>query len=928
MVAWKIVVAVLLGSIVAQAMAAELPKGKTFTNSIGMTFVRIEPGEFLMGCRARTHGLPNVKANGPVLSNPERGNYDEYPVHKVRITRAMYMGAAAVTIEQYRRFDPKWAPEAVLVNGRKARKGGPKYKGPWVVGVSGSDAAAFCKWLSKKEGRPYRLPTEAEWEYACRAGTAGWFHTGKRYPKPDEANAFGLTGMHTSVGQWCHDWYGPYSDADQDDPVGPAFGYCRVIRGGGVVIDRSAGNSFFRRSANRAGLPPDFRSVKPVGFRVVCGQMPTTTPTPYEPPTAHQAVKQTTAAHVKAGPDPKTPYFRIRPVHPMPMDASSPSAFAGYNHCPALAAAPNGDLIALYYDGPQVEYGPGVILAGMRLRFGADEWDRPCVFMTLPDVNDHAPLLWNDRGALRLFWGHDLDGSPFRWSASPDSGATWSPIQVVIPTGKAGSFSAQPINTAFRDKAGNLYVACDGAGGRSFLWVSRDDGKTWQDTGGRTTGRHSGFVHLDDGRIFCMGGKNANVDGMQPQNVSTDLGKTWTASASIFPVCGGGQRPALLRLASGRLFFACDYKPNFYRDRKPPARVADLSIKPDQAACFVTVSDDNGKTWSKWRKLPGVRSIGYAAAAQAPNGVIHLITSKGRPCMHFAMNEAWILSGAEARDTGATPPAGNEKAITGEEKFPSGRRRATWSAVIGPDGRFSLHGTETWYRQDGKKHWQMTWNAGRKDGAETCWGPDGKVRWIFQHRLDGTRTETRYGSAGGKSLEARWRRGRLGAVKRWGPDGKPIARESIAAQWSARQGLRVGRLAYGDRWYTYSRVPKDLVGAEYIRPANNSMSNRAETLAAFTLTRDADVYVGHDPGGKVPAWVAEWNKGGEVAVRNTRYDLYAQRFKAGQAVRLGPIPGGRSMYLVIVKAAGGAKDAPAISDLKVHDGTALKPAGD
>ena len=128
---------------------AEMPAGRQFANSLGMEFVRVEPGEFLMGCRGRTHGLPNVRPGGPAASNPEWGNFDEHPAHKVRISRAFYLGVAEVTIDQYRKFAPAYTLDATLPGGQKLRKGGRGYKGPWVGGVSWQDAGAFCRWLSK-----------------------------------------------------------------------------------------------------------------------------------------------------------------------------------------------------------------------------------------------------------------------------------------------------------------------------------------------------------------------------------------------------------------------------------------------------------------------------------------------------------------------------------------------------------------------------------------------------------------------------------------------------------------------------------------------------------------------------------------------------------------------------------------------------------
>jgi formylglycine-generating enzyme len=168
-----------------------------------------------------------------------------------------------------------------------------------VMYVSWNDATEYCKWLSKKTGMEFRLPTEAEWEYACRAGTATPFSTGKNittdqanyngnypytgYPKGKYVgkttpvgtyppNAWGVYDMHGNVWEWCSDWYGKdYYDICKNqgvvtDPRGPEFGADRVLRGGGWY--RKAGSL---RSAYRSYVPPD-RRFRRCGFRLSRGQ--------------------------------------------------------------------------------------------------------------------------------------------------------------------------------------------------------------------------------------------------------------------------------------------------------------------------------------------------------------------------------------------------------------------------------------------------------------------------------------------------------------------------------------------------------------------------------------------------------------------------------------------------------------------------------
>ena len=159
-------------------------KGQVITNAIGMELIWIPAGEFMMGCRKIL--IP------------------EYPV---RINRGFWMGVHEVTHAQYKAImgkNPNW----LFKVDEKA-----------VNDVSWINAAEFCRLLSKKEGKVYRLPTEPEWEYACRAGTNTDFWWGDEYKQSTEANPFGLYGMHGNVGEWCErSWsaYDYYSNPELD----------------------------------------------------------------------------------------------------------------------------------------------------------------------------------------------------------------------------------------------------------------------------------------------------------------------------------------------------------------------------------------------------------------------------------------------------------------------------------------------------------------------------------------------------------------------------------------------------------------------------------------------------------------------------------------------------------------------------------------
>ncbi len=283
--------------------------GSRVTNSIGMVLVSIPAGSFVMGSPASE---PGRMAN-------------EGPAHRTVISRPVYMGAHEVTVGQFRTFveDSGYVTEAErdtrggfgidFATGRVRQDStcdwrNPKFPGHEqsddhpVVLVSWNDAEAFCRWLSEREGVTYRLPTEAEWEYACRGGTstAYWsgdapatlagvanvadrslarvmpledapagFDDGHAFTAPVGSfapNALGLYDMHGNVWEWCADWYDPdfYDRSPIEDPAGPAAGDFRVIRGGGW-LNGPARN----RSAQRIYFAPSFRYCLLSGFRVV-----------------------------------------------------------------------------------------------------------------------------------------------------------------------------------------------------------------------------------------------------------------------------------------------------------------------------------------------------------------------------------------------------------------------------------------------------------------------------------------------------------------------------------------------------------------------------------------------------------------------------------------------------------------------------------
>lgn len=270
----------------------------TWANSLGMVFVQVPAGTFWMG------GAPPVETLAqtyPLLENKRFTELiDEAPAHEVLISQAFYLGQHEVTVGQFQRFveasgyqpeseadgtggygyNPHYDP-ATTRRGDAFEGRAPRYS--WrnpgfaqgadhpVVNVTWNDAQALARWLSRTEGHPYRLPTEAEWEYACRAGTrtlyphgnnpqglvqvantfdqeaaplwARWRQhalagsDGHAFTAPVGSyapNAFGLHDMLGNAWEWVADWHEDdyYTTSPRNDPQGPTEGSVRVRRGG------------------------------------------------------------------------------------------------------------------------------------------------------------------------------------------------------------------------------------------------------------------------------------------------------------------------------------------------------------------------------------------------------------------------------------------------------------------------------------------------------------------------------------------------------------------------------------------------------------------------------------------------------------------------------------------------------------------------
>ncbi len=683
---------------------------REFVNSIGMRFIRIEAGTFRMGENREIgeewidplcYPARSELAKRFPEMDPSRfhlpahyfrsGDYDEHPVHMVSIRDPFYMGAFEVTNAQYERFDPSH-------RSLRGKMGFSHKDDEAVIFVSWQDAIRFCQWLSRKEKRPYRLPTEAEWEYAARAGSDTLFFTGNTLPPAYRknarstsfasvedrvsleigttvANAWGLFDMIGNVEEWVSDWYGPYRAESQTDPVGPADGSFKISRGGSHGTD-----PYYLRSANRMASLPQTSSWL-IGFRVVQGRSPKTKPFPVSSP--ESGANSSSPSPQSKAMDPQKPFFLgPRRYVKIPPEARGP-LFPHHNHDAAITDCPNGDLLAIWYTCGQ-ERGRELAVAAARLPRGSGEWEPAFPFWDTPDRNDHCPALWFDgKQTLYHFNGVSAAG---RWEplailmrTSIDNGYTWSRARLIAPDFGLRNMVGEPV---LQTADGSILFGAD-AGGGSTVWISRDHAKTWSDPGGTIRGVHAGIVELKDGRLLALG-RGQNIDGWMPASYSSDRGATWVSQASPFPPIGGGQRAALLRLKEGAIFFA-SFAKNI-RDFEPATETA--NDERGQTNLFAALSFDEGKSWPVRKVISdglpehGAATTdgalilmspdrsepqGYLSVCQAKDGRIHLISSWN----HYAFNVAWLK-----QETGTPKPGPEFRNLSARESLTQAFRKS------------------------------------------------------------------------------------------------------------------------------------------------------------------------------------------------------------------------------------------------------------
>jgi sulfatase modifying factor 1 len=635
-------------------------------NSPGIQWVKIPAGEFKMGSEGKGE------------------NADEAPAHEVRLTKSFLMSATEITNRQYELFDPSHKKLRGL-------NGFSNEDDEAAVFISYEEAIAYCKWLSAKEKKQCRLPTEAEWEYACRAGTSTAFFTGdelpaiyhkqqvnERDPKPvslrvaqTPANAWGLFDMHGNVEEWCIDWYGPYTPQKQIDPVGYADGLFRVTRGGSHNTEVR-----YLRAANRMAMIPSDKHWL-TGFRVAQSELPASKPLPvYVKPKENFARQKITYPVTKQA----LPFFAEPVPYIVTPSANSGVPFYDHNHCPAITGLPNGDLLAIWFSTND-ESGREMSILQSRYRYSKKSWDTASLFIKVPDRNmTGSSLLLDKSGTIFHLNGVEASGD---WQnlaifmrKSVDNGYTWTKPAIIAPEHRRGH---QVIAGIIQTKEGWLLQPCDaeaGPVGGTVLQISKDNGNSWEQSailpdtnqftagnrGGLIAGIHAGLVQLKNGNLLALG-RNNNIrdnDGIErmPMSISTDMGKSWTYSASPFLPIESGQRLVLMRLKEGPiLLLSFTHSPG--KSNEEGMMMTTAAGLQKHSGLFAALSYDEGQTWpvrklitdgikrelngGAWTKGFVMDSThaepkGYLAATQTPDGFIHLLSSN----LYYRFNLSWL----------------------------------------------------------------------------------------------------------------------------------------------------------------------------------------------------------------------------------------------------------------------------------------------
>ncbi len=654
------------------------------TNRLGMKMRPVLAGQFEMGSAD--------------------GEFNERPVHSVCISQPFFMSATPVTNVQYEAYDSSH-------RALRGKNGLSNEDNEAVIFVSWHNAVGFCEWLSEKEGRPYRLPTEAEWEFACRAGTCTPYHSGEELPElyhraqgfcwepvavdlrvgTTPPNAWGLYDMHGLVEEWCLDWHGDYPAESMTDPVGPVDGVFRVTRGG----SHNTGSRFLR-SACRTGTLPEDRSWA-IGFRVV--QAPPAEGRGRESGSSKAWQRQVAALKKEwtpIGGAAEAPVFSPPQPYVIPPAPDSGEPFYRHNHCPSIAWCDNGDLLAIWFSTIS-EGGREMTILASRRRAESRNWEPASEFFNAPGRNMTGSSLFND-GEGTLFHFNGL-GVADAWAElalvmrnSRDNGVTWSKPLLIDPEHRLGN---QVISGTSLTGDKMMIQPCDavwsGSGG-TVIHTSRDGGRTWANPadqnletlfrengrGNRIAGIHAGVVSLKDGRLMALGRSN-DIDERMPLSLSDDGGCSWKYNASEFPPISGGQRLVLMRLREGPILlitFTDDASrvPHSTNKDFPKAERVGMVMRSGAGdlsrvfGMFAALSYDEGQSWPVKKLIAPASGSGtldgggwtgpftFSPASAEPKGYLAATQSPDglihlvSSRLYYRFNLAWIedTSGAES----------------------------------------------------------------------------------------------------------------------------------------------------------------------------------------------------------------------------------------------------------------------------------------
>ncbi len=617
------------------------------------SFIKVPSVTFTMGATPK----PGVMKRGrtEVYSGPD---WDEGPEHEVQLS-TFQIANRQTTMAEFKEFMPEydqrlaahnieWNPESAAVF------------------LSWDEAKRYCDWLSNKHKRTFRLPTEAEWEFAAK-----------------NSKALKLTGFRDGVQEWCHDWWAPYETAPAansksiKDPQGPKSGAVRVVRdGGGGSIEEL---KQLLESGNLANGPIDYRFTdrsgtvvddwrSDLGFRIVRGKLPQTKPPELKSDRTSsdkgdvvrgpfQGVKQ--EAYQWKIPEGGVPLFEtsIRFINEPENEHQLP--YWQRHHVPSLTWCQNGDLLATAFTAAYDNSDQMAILL-TRLRQGNRTWDPPVRFFVAPDRNVTSAALFNAseggpvmgpaarrRGEIHHYNGlgnHLCEDFSMLKRTSTDNGATWSPPKIVHrfpnnpaseknPTGSPRLWPHMDIKRVRQNLNGRgvLMMSTDVGEGNSLgsaIFISEDEGDSWKELtragaepqnfakpgfrAGWIAGIHAPVVQLNDvcppgtGSLLAFGRSN-NIDGRAPFSHSGDMGKTWTFSASPFPPILSGQRAVMMRLREGPLLLiSFTDTTDAVRDKTATGRkfVDSTGTEHTGLGMFAALSFDEGVTWKNEKLIP------------------------------------------------------------------------------------------------------------------------------------------------------------------------------------------------------------------------------------------------------------------------------------------------------------------------------------